>query len=251
MGRNPYRNLHRHLSVMEQLQVHRGSDGTGIWSHDQEFVGFAHQRLSIIDLSDNASQPMTDRNGNWIVFNGEIYNYQELRRELGINNFKSTSDTEVILFAYRKWGKNCVNHFRGMFAFALWDEQEGSLFCARDHFGIKPFYYTIVNDVFYFASEIKSLLPFLDDIETDVEGLKDYLTLQLVLDTKTLFKGVSELEPAHFMSIENGSVQTKRYWQVYYEPDFHHTEQYFKEKLSELLLDSVEMHLRSDVPVGA
>lgn len=243
--------LDRHLSVMGNLIKHRGPDGEGRWSHEKNLIGFAHQRLSIIDLATTANQPMTDRNGNWIAFNGEIYNYIELRQELGVNNFVTQSDTEVILFAYRKWGKDCVNHFRGMFAFALWDESEQLLFCARDHFGIKPLYYTIFKDIFYFASEVKALLPFIDKVDTNVEGLKDYLTFQLCLDGKTLFDSVSELLPAHTLVIKNGEINTRRYWEVFYEPDFSHTASYFKSALEEKLHDSIKYHLRSDVPVGA
>lgn len=241
--------MKEHLKVMEKLQEHRGPDGSGLWIHEKEFIGFAHQRLSIIDLSQNASQPMTDDAGNWIVFNGEIYNFIELRKELGEGNFRTKSDTEVILRAYQKWGKQCVEHFNGMFAFAIWDEVNHELFCARDHFGVKPFYYAIYDGIFYFASEIKALLPFIE-IETDVEGLKDYLTFQLCLSSKTLFQGVEELEPAHILSIKGGQTTIKRYWEVYYEPDFRFTHKYFEEKLSELLVDSVHIQTRSDVPIG-
>lgn len=244
-------NINHHLKVMGKLIEHRGPDGSGVWSHQRKHVGFAHQRLSIIDLSHSADQPMTDRFGNWIVFNGEIYNYIELRKELGEENFVTKSDTEVILYAYRKWGADCVNHFRGMFAFAIWDEAEHKLFCARDHFGIKPFYYAIVNNVFYFASEVKAILPFLDQIETDLEGFKDYLAFQLCLDGKTLFKHIRELLPAHLLVIKNSNIVIKRYWEVFYEPDFMHTSAYFEEELDSRLQDSIAMHLRADVPVGA
>ncbi len=238
------------LRVMNHLLRHRGPDGEGTWIHPNGHVGFAHRRLSIIDLS-TGDQPMTDRAGNWIVFNGEIYNYIELREELGLHNFVSTSDTEVILFAYRKWGADCVNHLRGMFAFALWDEANHTLFCARDRFGIKPFYYTVAGNTFYFASEVKALLPFVDQIETDLEGFKDYLAFQFCLAGKTLFKGVQELLPGHFLRVANGTLDVRRYWEVYYELDFDHTAKYFEERLCALLTDSVQMHLRSDVPVGA
>jgi asparagine synthase (glutamine-hydrolysing) len=251
LSNNPYESLEKHLRIMGRLISHRGPDGEGRWVHEKEYLGFAHQRLSIIDLAETANQPMTDREGNWIVFNGEIYNYIELRDQLGKQNFVTNSDTEVILFAYRKWGQDCVKHFRGMFAFSLWDEKEQLLFCARDHFGIKPFYYTQNNSNFYFASEVKALLPFLKSIQTDVAGLKDYLTFQLCLDGKTLFEGVNELLPAHILTIKNGEVKTRRYWEIFYEPDFSHTEAYFKRELEEKLHDSIKYHLRSDVPVGS
>ena len=139
-------NLARRLRVMNELQKHRGPDGHAIWENERRSIGFAHRRLSIIDLS-TGNQPMGDRTGNWITYNGEIYNHLELRTELGPEHFMTTSDTEAILHAYRRWGARCVDHLRGMFAFALWNEREQALFCARDRFGIKPFYYTIVDGI--------------------------------------------------------------------------------------------------------
>lgn len=244
-------NLDRHLGVMNDLQQHRGPDGEGIWVHPNGHVGFGHRRLSIIDLSPSGSQPMTDHAGNWVVFNGEIYNYLELRDQHGLEHFRSHSDTEVILVAYRKYGFDCVNLFRGMFAFAIWDEANRILFCARDRFGIKPFYYTMAESSLYFSSEIKALLPFVEAIETDIEGLKDYLTFQFCLGDKTLFKGIQELLPGHILIAANGRLETRRYWEVYYDLDWDHTERYFEEKIRELLADSLNMHVRSDVPIGA
>lgn len=250
LGLKPINNLERSLNVMNELQKHRGPDGCGIWCSEKKQVGLAHRRLSIIDLT-TGDQPMRDKNNNWIVFNGEIYNYIELQRELGKDEFITTSDTEVILKAYEKWGIDCVKHFKGMFSFALWDEANQMLFCSRDRFGIKPFCYTVVEDKLYFASEAKTLLPFMDSIETDLEGFKDYLTFQLCLKGKTLFKGINELLPAHNLIIKNGSIKTEQYWQIYYNLDFDHTAKYFEEKIESMLLESVDLHLRSDVPVGA
>jgi len=242
--------LHRALGVMNRLQRHRGPDGEGIWMHPAGNIGFAHRRLSVIDL-ETGQQPMHDRSGNWVTYNGEIYNYIELRDELGANLFATCSDTEVILHAYQKWGIDCCNQFRGMFAFALWDEGKRTLLCARDPFGIKPFYYTVVDRILYFASEAKALLPFVTEIDTDLEGLKDYLTFQFCLDGKTLFKGIRELLPGHVLLVRNGTIEIKRYWQVYYHLDFDHTSKYFEDKIRASMEDSVGLHLRSDVPVGA
>jgi len=242
--------LRRALAVMNNLQRHRGPDGEGIWMHPAGNIGFAHRRLSVIDLK-TGQQPMHDRSGNWVTYNGEIYNYIELRDELGANLFATCSDTEVILHAYQKWGIDCCNQFRGMFAFALWDEGKRTLLCGRDPFGIKPFYYTVVDSVLYFASEAKALLPFVTEIDTDLEGLKDYLTFQFCLDGKTLFKGVRELLPGHVLLARNGTIEIKRYWQVYYHLDFDHTSKYFEDKIRASMEDSVGLHLRSDVPVGA
>lgn len=243
--------LGKQLHVMGELLRHRGPDGSGVYLHPNKHLGLAHRRLSIIDLSETGAQPMTDRGGNWITFNGEIYNYIELREELGKENFVGTSDTEVILMAYRKWGEDCVNHFRGMFSFALWDEENQKLFCARDRFGIKPFYYTQVGNVLYFASEVKALLPFLPAIETDVDGFKDYLTFQFCLSGKTMFQGVRELEAAKSLTVSKGNMQIRRYWEVFYEPDFNHTQVFFESTLVDLIEDSVKLHLRADVPLGA
>ncbi|HEU4684005.1 MAG TPA: asparagine synthase (glutamine-hydrolyzing) [Nitrospira sp.] len=241
--------IERALKVMNRLQQHRGPDGEGMWVHPHGFVGFAHRRLSIIDLA-TGQQPMGDASGNYVTYNGEIYNYLELRDQLGTNLFRTGSDTEVLLHAYRKWGTECLDHYRGMFAFALWDESQGALVCARDPFGIKPLYYAVVEGVLYVASEVKALVPFLPAVESDLEGLKDYLTFQFCLGGKTLFKGVQELLPGHLLIAKNGTITTRRYWEVYYNLDFDHTEKFFEEKVRSLLVDSVAMHLRSDVPVG-
>ncbi len=238
------------LELMNELQAHRGPDGEKIWVHSQEHVGFAHRRLSIIDL-ETGVQPMMDKSGNVLCFNGEIYNYLELKEELRGYSFKTRSDTEVILAAYQKWGIDCVNHFRGMFAFALWDEEKGQLFCARDRFGIKPFYYAIVNEQFYFASEIKAILPFLTEITTNINALKEYLFFQFTIDNHTLFKDVYELSPAHRMIIKNGTTYKECYWELNCHLDFDHTAKYFEEKLRDLIEDSVRLHVRSDVPIGA
>lgn len=245
----PYNQLVRHLDVMGNLIRHRGPDGSGLWTHPHSHVGFAHRRLSIIDVESGA-QPMTDGSGNWIVFNGEIYNYIELRNELGPEGFRTSSDTEVILHAYKKWGAECLSKFRGMFAFAIWDESRKELFCARDRFGIKPLYYTIVDENLYFASEVKALLPFVRKIETDPDGFKDYLAFQLCLNGKTLFKDVMEVQSSHFLRIKNGNIESKRYWEVYYNLDWDHTQKFFEGKIQDLIDDSVRIHLRSDVPIG-
>ena len=235
---------------MNRLQKHRGPDGEGIWLPETEHVGLAHVRLSIIDL-ETGQQPMLSNSKNAITYNGEIYNFEELKKEIGESNFSTNSDTEVILKAYERWGVDCISKFRGMFAFALWDESKSKLFCARDRFGIKPFYYTIVDDIFYCASEIKALLPFVKEIDTDKDSLNDYLTFQFTLGEKTLFKGIKQLEPGHLLTIENSQISVKKYWEVYYNLDFSHTEQYFIEQTRELMGDSIRLHLRSDVPVGA
>ncbi len=251
ISQTPYLQLPQHLQVMNQLQQHRGPDGEGVWLHPKRFIGFGHRRLKIIDL-EQGIQPMTNEQGLTVSFNGEIYNYLELRRELASGySFQTQSDTEVILAAYAKWGESCVDHFRGMFAFALWDENQQKLFCARDRFGIKPFYYLQQNGCLYFASEAKALLPFLDEITTNIEGLQDYLVFQFCLSGKTLFANISELPPAHTLKLCNGKIELSSYWEVYYDLDFDHTDKYFKEQIEQLLQESIHLHTRSDVPIGA
>jgi asparagine synthase (glutamine-hydrolysing) len=247
---SPLRNAQGTVELMNDLLRHRGPDGEATWVHDHGVAAFAHRRLAIIDL-DSGDQPMTDGGGNWVTHNGEIYNYIELRGLLGKDRFHTSSDTEVILRAYRQWGEGCLERLRGMFSFALWDEETQTLFAARDRFGIKPMYYTVVDGVLYFASEPKALLPFLPEVETDLDGLADYLTFQFPLAGKTLFKGVQELLPGHFLRVRNGRVETERYWEVYFDPDFDHTADYYERRTQELLADSISFHLRADVPIGS
>jgi asparagine synthase (glutamine-hydrolysing) len=250
LDESPVAGLNSRLGVINRLLEHRGPDGEGRWLHPAGHVGFAHRRLEIIDLA-TGDQPMRDEGGNWITYNGEIYNYLELRQEIGASEFRTTSDTEVALRAYRKWGPACVDRLRGMFAFAIWDESEGRLFCARDRFGIKPLYYTVVDGTFICASEAKALIPFLPSIETDLDGLKDYLAFQFCLAGKTMFRGIHELLPGHTLTVRNGVVRTERYWEVQFEPDFDHSEEWFTSHLQGLVEESVDFHLRADVPVGA
>jgi asparagine synthase (glutamine-hydrolysing) len=247
---SPLPNAQGTAELMNDLLRHRGPDGEATWVHDHGVAAFAHRRLAIIDL-ESGDQPMTDGAGNWVTHNGEVYNYIELRGLLGKDRFTTSSDTEVILRAYREWGEGCLDRLRGMFSFALWDEETQTLFAARDRFGIKPFYYTVVDGVLYFASEVKALLPFLPKVETDFAGLADYLTFQFPLAGKTLFAGVQELLPGHFLRVRNGNVETKRYWEVYFEPDFDHTGDFYERRVQELLADSISFHLRADVPIGS
>jgi asparagine synthase (glutamine-hydrolysing) len=242
--------LNQRLQAMNALIAHRGPDGSESWCDKNKQCGFTHRRLSIIDLSPQASQPMIGPNGAVITYNGEIYNHIELREELkGGWNFRTQSDTEVILAAHERWGENCVDHLRGMFAFAIWSDNV--LFAARDRFGIKPFYYAITDGNFYFASEIKALLPALPEIATDPSALAEYLTFQYAIGDRTLFKHAYALLPGHSLKVSDGRVEISRYWDVHYNIDNSHNESWFEERMRELLCDSIHVHLRSDVPVGA
>ncbi len=247
----PIKHLQRKLQVMGEIIAHRGPDGEGVWCADKDQAGLAHRRLSIIDLSDTGAQPMSGPNGCVISHNGEVYNYLELREALKDGwQFKGSSDTETILAAYERHGDDFTTHLRGMFAFAIWDEKRQRLIAARDRFGIKPFYYATVDGVFYFASEPKALMPFLPEIDTEPEALAQYLTFQYSVDDLTLFKGVKQLMPGHRLVIENNHMSIQRYWDVNYNIDWDHSPRYFYNRLRELMNDSIDVHLRADVPVG-
>jgi len=244
--------IQRSLESMSEKIAHRGPDGHGLWASEDSCVGLVHRRLAIIDLSDSAAQPMCGNDGSVLTFNGEIYNHLEIKDSLKDTwNFRSNSDTECILALYSKYQDSCLDYLRGMFSFALWDEKRKRLFCARDRFGIKPFYYCQLGDVFYFASEAKALLPFLDEIRTNKTALAEYLTFQYTIGEKTLFSGIRQLLPGHCLIIEDGRIDIRRYWDVSYEIDYDHSPAYFHKKLRELMSDSVSLHGRSDVPVGA
>lgn len=248
----PIGRLEARLAAASALIAHRGPDGQGTWTSRDSSAGLAHRRLAIIDLSPGAAQPMHAPNDTVISYNGEIYNYIELRAELETGwTFRTASDTEVILAAYERWGDECVGRLRGMFAFAIWDARRKRLFAARDRFGIKPFHYAEVGGVFHFASEAKALLPFLPDIATDSEALAEYLTFQYTLGERTLFQGVRTLLPGHALSVENGDIRIRRYWDVQYDVDWDHRPSYFEARFKELVADSLSIHLRADVPIGA
>ena len=245
------------VQAMMDTLVHRGPDESGML-RGESFI-FGHRRLSVIDL-DSGFQPMQSEDGRInLVYNGEIYNYLELRQSLvqkGVR-FKTFSDTEVLLRLYQLEGLDCISKLNGMFAFAVYDHGREIFFAARDHFGIKPFYYSRLKDgSIVFASEIKALLKFPDIVgELDNDSFNQYLTFQFCLKDRTLFKGIKKLEPGQMMTIKSSGGYSRprlaKYWDVSYHVDNHHTEDYFADKLLLLLQDSVRNQLRSDVPVGA
>ena len=247
----PIRSLEHKLNVMGKLIAHRGPDDDGIWCSEKKHVGLAHRRLSILDLSTSGAQPMAGPNETVIVHNGEVYNYIELIASLKNSwPFKGSSDTEAVLAAYAEYGQDFVQHLRGMFATAIYDEKKQTFTAIRDRFGIKPFFYAVVDEVLYFASEAKALLPFLNSIETDPNALAEYLTFQYTIGEQTLFKGVNNLKPGHQLTVSDGEIRIKRYWDVKYDIDWDHSPSYFNRRLRELMEDSVDVHLRSDVPIG-
>src|SRR6202163_2630033 len=245
--------------------AHRGPDDSGsavveCGAGAQVHIGLAHTRLSIIDLSPLGHQPMQDPvSGNWIVFNGEIYNFPELRKELegaGVE-FKSHSDTEVILAAYRVWGESCLTRLGGMFAFALWDASRKRLLVARDPMGIKPLYYHQSKQNFIFASEVRTLLRTgLVPRKTDPTGVLSYLEFGSVYEPWTIVEGVMAVPPGHVLTVEIVSVSSREYWnplQASSRADSHASSgnrTATRDQLSEILHDAVLSHLVSDVPVG-
>lgn len=239
------------LQKMTDLLAHRGPDGQGAWI--QHSVALGHRRLSIIDLCSGA-QPMSDAQERvTVVFNGEIYNFAEIRSELEAKGctFRTRSDTEVILHAWLVWGTDCLSRFDGMFAFALWDAHTGTLFCARDRFGKKPFYYSLQNNHFAFASELTALasLPLLD-LSVQPQSLMRYLAYEYVPTPQALYSQVSKLPPAHFLLLQDGTLRTERYWDMPNPQPTQASEEDLAAELRRLLTQAVRRRMVSDVPLG-
>jgi asparagine synthase (glutamine-hydrolysing) len=231
---------------------HRGPDDQGVYLSPQ--VGFGHARLSIIDLN-SGHQPLSNEDGTiWIVFNGEIYNYRELRAYLLSKGhvFKTQTDTEVIVHLYEELGPQCLEKLRGMFAFALWDEKERSLFLARDRVGIKPLYYCLTDDALVFASEIKAIL-----VDPSIkrklapEIIDRFLSFLYVPGEETLLKGISKLAPGHYLLLKDGKAEIRQYWDLqFHKPSENLSLKDAENDLSSLLAECVELHMIADVPVG-
>lgn len=248
-----------YLARMRETMTHRGPDGAGLWISPDARVGLGHRRLSIIDLSSAASQPMCNEEGTiWLSFNGEIYNHQEIRRELeavGGHRWKTDhSDTEVILHAFEQWGIECLHRFRGMFAFALWNAKTKELWLVRDRIGIKPLYYSIHHGRITFASEIKALLQDPEQHRAvDEEALYHYLSFLTTPSPQTLFAGIKKIPGGTWLRVRSdGSVLERRYWEVW---DHAQTlEGMSDEDLASRLLEELRTAVRlrkvSDVPVG-
>lgn len=236
---------------MAAILGHRGPDDQGFYVKGA--AGLGHRRLSIIDLS-HGHQPMSNEDGSlWIVFNGEIYNYQELRRRLqDSHRFSSRSDTEVILHLYEEKRERCVEDLRGMFAFAIWDARERSLFIARDHLGQKPLFFLQQGEKLTFASEIKALLAADPSLRRmDAKALHQYLTLRIIAPPRTMFASIRKLPPGHFLIFKNGHLRVERYWNLRYQPKLRGSEEELLEELEQRMLGAIRCHMVSDVPVGA
>ena len=244
-------NFGNQIRMMNAALAHRGPDDDGVY--EEEGIALGHRRLSIIDLSSDGHQPMNYANRFTIVFNGELYNFRELKKELSEITFKTNSDTEVILAAYAKWGENCLKHFNGMFAFAIYDQSNQELFIARDRLGIKPLYYSQVNEQLLFSSEIRALLASgMIPKKMDLNSLEDYLLYQTVHAPATIIENVKMLMPGHFMKINNGSVIVKCWWKPVIKKNDHEVDYSTVCKdVRQLLRDAVERRLVADVPFGA
>lgn len=240
------------IKAMTQAMIHRGPDDEGIYSAPGVCLG--HRRLSIIDLSNAAHQPLSNEDKTiWVVLNGEIYNYKDLRTELEKkgHKFNSNSDTEVIVHLYEEKGQDCVKSMVGMFAFGIWDAKKDLLLLARDRIGKKPLLYSYVNGKFCFASEFSALLKSnLIKKEIDLEALDYYLTFGYIPAPWTIYKNVFKLMPAHTLMFKGGQIKTERYWHLDYERKIKIKEEEAEEEVLKLLLDATRIRLYSDVPLG-
>ena len=244
---------HRQSELLEDmvaLLAHRGPDDSGLWCHGDAALG--HRRLSILDLSTAGHQPMAAADGRYqITFNGEIYNYLEIKHELKAHgyDFRTQTDTEVLLAAYQQWGEKCVERFNGMWAFAIWDQKSQELFASRDRFGKKPFYYVILDGCLYFASEMKALLlnPKLGRT-LNPQAVFDFCAERMIsYGSDTFFKEISQLPPASSLVWKQGRLSIKTYWDL---PVPSTDSKESTERLSFLLEDAVRLRLRADTPIG-
>jgi asparagine synthase (glutamine-hydrolysing) len=247
------------LESMCNALIHRGPDAFGYFSADM--VGLGHRRLCIIDLA-SGQQPMANEDGTiWVTFNGEIYNFVELRDQLVAcgHRFATNSDTEVIVHAYEQFGQECLQRFRGMFAFAIWDGPKRQLFLARDRVGKKPLFYTQTGGRFLFASELQALVQHRAvSRDIDLSAIDDYLTLGYVPGPATIYRHIYKLPPAHFLTIKvadsasaNHALRAERYWQLKFQPKNILSERDAKDGLLEVLTEAIRLRLVADVPLGA
>lgn len=238
---------------MTHAMAHRGPDAEGLFIENELALG--HRRLSIIDLSEAANQPITDHSGRYvIIFNGELYNYREVRVQLTGYPFRTESDTETLLAAYSRWGMDCLHRFRGMYAFAVWDKQEKELYIVRDGMGVKPLYYYLDHEKIIFASEIRAILASgLVKKRINPEGLHEYFSYQSTGFPLTIIEGIKQLDAGTYLKIVQGEIQTIKYWKPWDNAaQYEYTGlQQVKKNIRHLLSQSVQRRLVSDVPIGA
>lgn len=243
------------VSAMNRALAHRGPDDSGIWQTGE--VCFGHTRLSIIDTSPAGHQPMSNEDGTvWITYNGEIYNYRALRKELEIKGhaFRSSTDTEVIIHLYEEFSERCVDHLRGMFAFAVWDTKNKRLFAARDRLGIKPFFYSSVNEKFIFASELKAIAKSNAVARAlDVTAVNEYFSYGAVPAPLTLMRDIRQLLPGHYLCLHDKTLVTRMYWDpdALAARDGAGSAADHKDEIAQALEDAVKVRMISDVPLGA
>src|SRR5690554_215043 len=243
------------LTKMTDLIAHRGADAQGVYLNEDKTCGLGHRRLSILDLSESANQPMHSKCGNFsIVYNGELYNFKALRKTLEEEGaqFFTASDTEVVLQAFIAWGPKCVERFNGMFAFAVWNNKTEELFLFRDRLGIKPLYYAWDEQTLYFASELKAIAPFIDQKDWDEKAIQHYFRLGYIPAPHSIYKAVRKLEEGSFLQFDKADFLIKKYWELEgkVEKKTLSDENEAKTEYHELLKSSVEMRLQSDVPFG-
>ena len=240
------------ITHMTDVITHRGPDSSGVFEGDGVTMGF--RRLSIIDISSTGDQPIYNEDESMVLtFNGEIYNYQELRKELLEKGhvFRTQTDSEVLLHGFEEWQEGLLNRLRGMFGFAIWNKKDKSLFMARDFFGIKPLHYTMVGDHFVYGSEIKSILQFPGfEKKFNMNTLNNYLSFQYAVPPETFFEGVYCLMPAHYLWYRDGKITTTRYWEPKFQPDESLTEEEAIDRIEKVFENSVNAHKISDVEVG-
>ena len=241
----------RTIENMLEAISHRGPDSRDTYRENKIVLG--HNRLSIIDIEARSDQPMHYQDCV-LVYNGEVYNYIELRKELkkAGYNFTTDSDSEVVIAAYKYWGENCVQHFVGMWAFVIWDKTKQKFFCSRDRFGIKPFYYISYQDKFYFASEIKALkyAPIFDR-ELNIDQVYRYIQLGWThFNDETFYKNIKSLPAAHNATLDNKGLSINRYWDINFQNTIQGTLENKVQDFKELMLESIKLHLRSDVEIG-
>ncbi len=241
------------LKRMNAKITHRGPDQDGFYFDKK--ISLAMRRLSIIDLSEKGRQPHHNEDETiWVVFNGEIYNFQELKESLEKkkHQFYSGTDTEVIVHAYEEWGFDCLKYFNGMFAFALWDRNKNLLFIARDRLGVKPLHYYWDGEKFLFASEIKAILED-HSIKKEIneQALSEFLSLEYVPAPHTMFKNIYKLKPGHYLTLKEKKLTITQYWDISNKENTRYNEQDWVDTTKELLKDAVEKRMISDVPLGA
>lgn len=257
-GITGYFNLNERVSretiqQMTNVLQHRGPDGGAVYLSENEHYSLGHRRLSFLDLSEQGEQPMKDNSGKAIItFNGEIYNFLELKQELADYPFQTNTDTEVILAGYQKWGIEVIQHLEGMFAFALLDETKDQLFLVRDRFGIKPLYYTIQDNKLLFASELKAIhVSNKVSKEIDFSSFADYFVYRYIPSPKTIWKGIQKLAPAHYVGIDLSNLEAElhEYWEL--DGSLNQKDANASQKVGELLNESVRKCTIADVPIGS